>query len=121
MLDAAEKKNLYKKTICAYVTPDDQTPIKDGTYDVLTCSAGMFPGSIIPQAFKEMIRMVKPGGYLIWNIADGYEGFNDFFQEYDAILNDLVKQNVWQFVQPVKKLDNVLFEDSGFMHVMKKI
>ena len=31
------------------------------TYDVLLCSAGMFPGSIIPQSFKELIRVVKPG------------------------------------------------------------
>lgn len=32
-----------------------------GTYDAMLCSAGMFPGSIVPQAFKELIRMVKVG------------------------------------------------------------
>ena len=40
---------LYQKTICAYVTPDIPTPIENDTYDVLLCSAGMFPGSIVPQ------------------------------------------------------------------------
>ena len=40
---------LYQKTICAYVTPDTPTPIEKDTYDVLLCSAGMFPGSIVPQ------------------------------------------------------------------------
>jgi hypothetical protein len=31
------------------------------SYDVLLCSAGMFPGGILPQAFKELIRITKPG------------------------------------------------------------
>ena len=36
-----------------YLIPD--------TYDAVLCSAGMFPGSIVPQAFKELIRITKPG------------------------------------------------------------
>ena len=121
MLDAAQEKKLYKKVFCSYVTPNEKTPIADDTYDVMTCSAGMFPGSIVPQAFKELIRIVKPGGYLIWNIADSYEGFNDFFKDYDSIVTDLVITNKWQFVQPVKKLENMLFEDSGYVYVMTKV
>lgn len=68
LLAAAQEKGLYQETICAYVTPDVPTPVrlfrlsviktkgivflfqvKGNTYDVLLCSAGMFPGSIIPQ------------------------------------------------------------------------
>jgi len=120
LLDAAQEKKLYKKAICAYVMPDEKTPIDDETYDVLTCSAGMFPGSIVPQAFTELLRIVKPGGYLIWNIADGYEGFNDFFKSYDSIINKLIQEKKWQYVQPVKKLENMLFEDSGYVYVLKK-
>ena len=33
----------------------------------------MFPGSIVPQGFTELIRVVKKGGVIAWNIADGYE------------------------------------------------
>ena len=49
----AKTPGLYKKTICAYVTPDTPTPIENDTYDVLLCSAGMFPGSIVPQVRKK--------------------------------------------------------------------
>lgn len=49
LLAAAQEKGLYQRTICGYVTPDTPTDIADNTYDVLLCSAGMFPGSIVPQ------------------------------------------------------------------------
>jgi len=121
LLAAAQEKGLYQKTICAYVTPDTPTPIENDTYDVLLCSAGMFPGSIVPQAFTELLRVVKPGGLIAWNIADGYEGFNDFFIDYNKIYQQLIKEGKWAEVQPVKKLDNMLFDDAGYTYVMRKL
>lgn len=121
LLAAAQEKGLYKRTICGYVTPDTPTDIQDNTYDVLLCSAGMFPGSIVPQAFTELIRVVKPGGTIAWNIADGYEGFNDFFLTYDKIYKQLIAEGKWKEIQPVKKLDNMLFEDAGYTYVMQKL
>ena len=54
LLAAAQAKGLYQNTFCAYVTPDEKTPIEDNSYDVLLCSAGMFPGSIVPQVIWRM-------------------------------------------------------------------
>ena len=65
--------------------------------------------------------MVKPGGLIAWNIADGYEGFNEFFQTYDQIYQQLIQEGKWEEVQPVKKLDNMLFDDAGYTYVMKKL
>ena len=121
LLDAAMTKKLYKKTLCCYVTPDSQTPIDDNTYDLLLCSAGMFPGSIVPQAFSELIRMVKPGGVIAWNIAEGYDEFNEFFKTYDEIYQQLIKERKWEEIIPVKKIDNMLFEDAGYTFVMRKL
>jgi len=121
LLDAGMEKKLFRNTFCCYVSPDEQTPIADNTYDVLLCSGGMFPGSIVPQAFTELLRITKPGGTIAWNIADGYEGFNDFFKTYDKIYKQLISEGRWEEVKPVKKLDNMLFDDAGFTYVMKKI
>jgi len=121
LLEAAMQKGLYKQTFCCYVTPDIPTPIADDTYDVLLCSAGMFPGSITPQAFTELIRVVKKGGVIAWNIADGYEGFNEFFKTYDEIYKQLIKDGKWEEIQPVKKMENMLFEDAGYTYVMRKL
>jgi len=121
LLAAGMEKGLFQKTFCCYVTPDTPTPIADNTYDVLLCSAGMFPGSIVPQAFYELVRVVKKGGILAWNIADGYEGFNEFFTNYDEIYQQLIKEGLWEEIQPVKKLDNMLFDDAGYTYVMRKL
>ena len=80
-----------------------------------------FLGSIVPQAFKELLRIVKVGGILAWNIADGYEGFNDFFLSYDKIIAEHIKNGDWEEVYPVKKEENMLFNDAGYTHVMKKL
>jgi len=121
LLDAGQKKKLFKNTFCCYVSPDTKTPIEDDSYDVLLCSGGMFPGSIVPQAFTELLRITKPGGVIAWNIADGYEGFNDFFTNYDKIYKQLIQEGRWEEIKPVKKLDNMLFDDAGFTYVMRKI
>ena len=57
---------------------------------------------------------------MCWNIADGYEGFNAFFLDYDKIINEHVAKGEWSFVQPAKKQENMLFEDAGYTYVMKR-
>ena len=53
----------------------------------MLCSAGMFPGSIVPQAFKELIRIVKPGGILAWNIGKKKPHFSTLISDTDMSLN----------------------------------
>ena len=65
--------------------------------------------------------MVKPGGLIAWNIADGYEGFNEFFLDYKKIYQQLIDDGKWEEVKPVQKMENMLFEDAGYTYVMKKL
>ena len=81
------------------------------------------------EAFTELLRVVKPGGLIAWNVADGYEGFiliissfssfvsiyffvfyfsdffhegfNDFFLDYNLIYQQLIKEGKWAEVQPL--------------------
>ena len=61
------------------------------------------------------------GGILAWNIADGYEGFNEFFKSYDAIVKQHTADGDWEEVRPVKKEENMLFEDAGYTYVMRRL
>ena len=101
------RQNVFK----AFIDPDRKTPIDDCTYDVVLCCAGFFDGLISPRALKELARITKPSGLIIWNIADGGE-----FSEYDdhaSIVDGLVADGIWKYAEPVKKIDNLVFSDSG--------
>merc|ERR1712012_1355451 len=68
-----------------------------------------------------LLAAAQEKGLIAWNIADGYEGFNDFFLDYNVIYQQLIKEGKWAEVQPVKKLDNMLFDDAGYTYVMRKL
>ena len=61
--------------------------------------------------------MISSSGY----IADGYEGFNDFFLSYDKIIKEHIASGDWEEVQPARKDENMLFEDAAYTHVMRKL
>ena len=63
MLDEAKKKNVYRKYICAPLSDLRTSGIEAGEYDV-AISVGVFcVGQVKPEAYVEMIRMVKNGEY----------------------------------------------------------
>ena len=71
-----------------------------------------FQGLISPRAFTELIRITKPGGVIIWNIAMGYEAYCDY-DKYDEILMGLVRDRKWEFLKPVKEHMRMSFTDCG--------
>ena len=71
-----------------------------------------FQGLISPRAFVELIRITKPGGIIIWNIAEGYEAYCDY-DKYDEILMGLVRDRKWEFARPVKEHQRMSFTDCG--------
>merc|ERR1712235_187438 len=65
MLEKAKKKNLYKSYFCCPIGEGKRAPIAEGQYDVVTVAGGFAEGHMKPDAFEEMLRVVKPGGYII--------------------------------------------------------
>ena len=48
-------------------------PVNNDAYDVLLMSNGFAPGQIYPDSLSEMLRVLKPGGYFLWTMKDGYQ------------------------------------------------
>ena len=84
MLGQARKQGIYRDYILAMVDELGSIPINDETYDVVMSSNGFAPGQIYPRAIPELLRVMRPGGYLIWTMRDGYQHKSERFALFDA-------------------------------------
>ena len=84
MLGQARKQNIYRDYILAMVEELGSIPINDETYDVVMSSNGFAPGQIYPSAIPEILRVLRPGGYLIWTMREGYHHKSQRFALLDA-------------------------------------
>ena len=96
----ARKQTIYQDYIVAMVDGLGSIPINDSTYDVVMSrsaapvsffskfssigfhqylttlpltSNGFAPGQIYPTAIPEILRVLRPGGYLLWTMREGYQ------------------------------------------------
>jgi len=116
-LDGAMDRGVFRKVYCNYIDQDTPTSVPDDSYDVLLCCAGFFQGLISPLAFPELLRMARPGGLILWNIATGYEHYGKDYARYDEIVMELVKERRWTFAVPVKKHMKMAFTDCGHCYL----
>jgi len=91
MLGQAKKKGIFKEYIYAALDGLGSLPLSDDLYDIVLCSNGFAPGQIYPEAVEEILRILKPGGYLIFTIRDGLEEASPRFATFDSHLKDLEK------------------------------
>ena len=87
MLGQARKAGVYRDYIVALVEGLGSIPINDETYDVVMCSNGFAPGQIYPSAIPEILRVMRPGGYLMWTMREGYQAKSQRFARLGAVIN----------------------------------
>ncbi|KAL4228674.1 hypothetical protein ACF0H5_011719 [Mactra antiquata] len=101
MLEKAKLQNRYETYFIESVNPEESSSIKNGTYDAVTmCGTLAESGHIPPEAIKDIVRIVKTGGYMvIVNRLLKEETLNDI----EAVMNSLeadkkmikVNRKVW--------------------------
>ena len=72
MLGQAKTQCIYKNYIKAHVDGLGSIPVNDETYDVIVSSNGLAPGQIYPSALPELLRVLRPGGYIILVMKASY-------------------------------------------------
>lgn len=81
MLDRARARGVYRKLEQADLT--QRLDIEDDTYDSALCVGTFTAGHVGPEAFGELARVVRPGGYVVATVLDqvwesgGYHAYVD--------------------------------------------
>ena len=66
MLDLALKKNVYKSLHLMDLT--QKLNFEDDTFDAIVCAGTFTCGHVGPEAFAEMVRITKSGGYISFTV-----------------------------------------------------
>jgi len=120
MLGQARKQQIYQEYIVAMVDGLGSIPLNDGSYDVVMSSNGFAPGQIYPKAIPEILRVIRPGGYLIWTMREGLQQKSQRFALMDAEINDIINTGIAEMVVGPVVFDNFVLEHPGKFYMMRK-
>lgn len=104
MLEQAEKKEVYKKLFQEDM--NEKLDIPDNAYDATICVGTFTYAHVGPDAFEELIRVTRPGGYICFTIRDGA------YQEYGyrSKMLEMEAENVWS-LQEMRESDYLIKEN----------
>merc|ERR1712119_129062 len=120
MLGRARAQGIFKNYIHSRVEGLGSIPVNDESYDVIVSSNGFAPGQIYPSALPELVRVLRPGGYILIAMKDGYHLTSQRFALMDTVINDLLVQSkVEMLIGPVV-FKNFLLNKDGRFYMMRK-
>jgi len=120
MLNQARKKGLFKEYIYAALNGIGSLPMVDDTYDIVLCSNGFAPGQFYPEAVEEILRILKPGGYLIFTMRDGLEETSPRFATFETQLKDLESMDKCEVTMGPIKFPNFVLDHPGIFYMLRK-
>merc|ERR1712032_751507 len=82
--------------------------------------AGRFPGQIYPSALPELLRVLRPGGYIIVVMKDGYQHTSQKFALMDTEINTLAAQRQLEVTMGPVVFKNFLLNKDGRFYMMRK-
>jgi len=89
MLDQALEKNVYQSLILADL--NEKLAFKDNTFDAIVCAGTFTCGHVGPEAFSELIRVTKNGGYISFTVRN--QEWNHL--PYEKTIKKLEEKNLW--------------------------
>jgi len=120
MLDQARIKTCFKEHILASIDPEKLLPLADDIYDVVVCSNGFAPGQIYPEAIEEILRIIKPGGYLLITMKDGLAAISPSFARFDNHLEELNRAGKCEVSLGPVIFEKFVINEKGVFYMIRK-
>ena len=87
-------------------------------------AGGFGPGKITPLSFNELIRVLRPGGYILWTMRDGLGAGGSSacadFALFDVRIHDLVRERKWELLVGPVFFDNFALHLAGRFYMLRK-
>lgn len=118
MLKECRKKNIYK-TMYKEFCSDKTLPIDAGVYDCVVVAGGLGEGHIPCSGLLEMIRVVKPGGFVLFVMRKEYLKYvEEYMDRLDPFINRLDREQVIELVER-REVTNYSFERDGVLYKLR--
>ncbi|XP_013395971.1 uncharacterized protein LOC106163046 [Lingula anatina] len=117
MLNIANQKGIYKRSICGLLGPN-RLDIESGYYDCVVSVGCLAANNIDASCLSELIRITKPGGYIVMatreeHIPDcGYDG-----KSWDDWLKIHEDNGLWKKVEIRKEEKYVADVATGIIYI----
>lgn len=83
-------------------------------------AGGFAPGKLLPSAFSELLRVLRPGGYILWTMRDGFGASDPEFALFDVKVQDLVLERKWELLVGPVFFDNFALHHPGRFYMLRK-
>ena len=70
MLDKANDKGVYQSL--AKIDLNKEVPIASASYDAITCIGTFTSTHVVPEALRELVRLTRSGGFVVFTVRDDY-------------------------------------------------
>ncbi|XP_072035389.1 methyltransferase-like protein 27 [Amphiura filiformis] len=103
-------RNVYKNIYKEALDPVKQSSIPNNSYDCLVSTGSVLEGHIEGAHFSEFVRILKPGGLIIFNVSDRY---SDFRERLEDDLQALMEDGSLESVTKQRSVYFYNFEDAN--------
>lgn len=120
MLDKLKVKNIYNKAICSLVGGGNKiNSVEDNTYDVVMISGGFAVAHMPVNALREVVRVLKSGGYFFNSMTEYYLESVEALHELEPLMKSMEDEGLWTRLERQTVANNIS-DKTGLFHVYRK-
>lgn len=116
---ANQPEGLFRKIYQEIISSEQPCTIKSGSYDCVMLCGVVYSTHIEVEDFPELLRIVKPGGYIIFSVPDAWFKYKDYGARLDTMLQVSLEKGVLESV--VKEMITYMYKvEDATIYVLKK-
>jgi len=93
-------RDAYDEILHEYLGRETPTSVQNDSYDVVVSTGSFGPGCMPPSAIPEMVRIVKPGGYIIISMRHEFcWTVPQYKDKLEPMWDKLVEEKKWKLIK----------------------